>query len=119
VSWSRWRNVGPRRPVAERAEQLALAALEEAWFFGLVLDARVLPVDAAVSHEERRHLRFLVAHPASTGEEVRRGLGVRHLSQVNRTLRRLEAQGLVRRAPGVGRSSEWTVVPGFVDSRFE
>jgi AcrR family transcriptional regulator len=103
------------RPVAERAEQVALAALEEAWFFGLVLDARGLPAGGAVSHDELRHLRFLAVHPASTGEEVRRGLGVRHLSQVNRTLRRLEAQGMVRRAPGLGRSSEWTVIPEAVE----
>ncbi len=96
-------------PVAERAEQLALDALDEAWFFGLVLDPSRPPADAAVSREELRHLRFLAAHPASTGEEIRLGLGVRHLSQVNRTLRRLEARGLVRRAPGAGRSSEWTV----------
>jgi AcrR family transcriptional regulator len=97
------------RPVAERVWQSALDALDEAWFFGLVLGPSQPPVDAAVSHEELRHLRFLVAHPASTGEQVRRGLGVRHLSQVNRTLRRLEARGLVRRAPGEGRAGEWTV----------
>jgi AcrR family transcriptional regulator len=97
------------RPVGGRAEQVALDALDEAWFFGLVLDPGQPPADAAVSHEERRHLRFLAEHPGSTGEEVRRGLGVGHLSQVNRTLRRLEARGLVRRERGTGRAGEWSV----------
>ncbi len=97
------------RGVPERAQRIALDALDEAWFFGLVLDPGRAPADATVSHEELRYLRFLAAHPASTGETVRHGLGVRHLSQVNRTLRRLEAQGLVRRSPGSGRSGEWSV----------
>ena len=96
-------------PVPERVARVALAALDEAWFFGMVLDPRQPPADAAVSHEELRHLRFVAAHPRSTGEEIRRGLGVRHLSQVNRTLRRLEGRGLVRRSPGPGRSGEWSV----------
>jgi AcrR family transcriptional regulator len=102
------------QPVPERAQRIALDALDEAWFFGLVLDPGRAPADAVVSPEELRYLRFLVAHPASTGEAVRHGLGVRHLSQVNRTLRRLEAQGLVRRAPGTGRSGEWSVRSGRV-----
>jgi AcrR family transcriptional regulator len=102
------------QPVPERAQRVALDALDEAWFFGLVLDPGAAPADAAVSHEELRYLRFLAAHPASTGETVRQGLGVRHLSQVNRTLRRLEARGLVCRAPGSGRSGAWSVRPARV-----
>ena len=101
-------------PVPERARRIALDALDEAWFFGLVLDPGRAPADATVSHEELRYLRFLAAHPASTGETVRQGLGLRHLSQVNRTLRRLEARGLVCRAPGSGRSGAWSVRPAQV-----
>ena len=104
-------------PVPERAARAALEALDEAWFFGMVLDPRQPPAAAAVSHEELRHLRFLAAHPGSAGEAIRRGLGVRHLSQVNRTLRRLESRGLVRRDPGPGRAGEWSVTAAGADER--
>jgi AcrR family transcriptional regulator len=89
--------------VAERAEQVALEALGEAWFFGLALDRPA----AAIPSADRRYLRYVATHPGSSGAEILRGLGLRHLSQVNRTLRRLQAQGLLRREPGVGRANGW------------
>jgi AcrR family transcriptional regulator len=86
--------------VADRVEQLALDALGRAWFFGLALDRADDSADA-------RYLRFVAAYPGSSGAEVQRGLGVRHLSQVNRKLRRLEADGYVRRESGPGPANRW------------
>jgi AcrR family transcriptional regulator len=92
------------RPVGGRAEQQALDALGRAWFFGLALDQPGESADA-------RYLRFVAAHPGCSGADVRRGLGIRHLSQVNRKLRRLEAEGRLRREPGPGRANGWWPEP--------
>jgi AcrR family transcriptional regulator len=81
-------------------ERLALDALGRAWFFGLALDQPDESADA-------RYLRFVAAHPGCSGAEVQRGLGVRHLSQVNRKLRRLESAGYVRRESGSGPANRW------------
>jgi AcrR family transcriptional regulator len=94
-----------RRPttdgaVGERIERLALDGLSRAWFFGLDLEQPDEDADA-------RYLRFVAAHPGSSGADVQRGLGVRHLSQVNRKLRRLEVEGLVRCEPGPGPANRW------------
>lgn len=86
--------------LADQVEQRALDALGRAWFFGLPLDQPDESADA-------RYLRFVAAHPGCSGAEVQRGLGVRHLSQVNRKLRRLEADGYVRREPGPGPANRW------------
>jgi AcrR family transcriptional regulator len=86
--------------LGDRLEQLALDALGRAWFFGLALDQPEESADA-------RYLRFVAAHPGSSGAEVQRGLGVRHLSQVNRKLRRLEVEGSVRRESGPGPANRW------------
>jgi AcrR family transcriptional regulator len=86
--------------LGDRLEQLALDALGRAWFFGLALDQPEESSDA-------RYLRFVAAHPGSSGAEVQRGLGVRHLSQVNRKLRRLEVEGYVRRESGPGPANRW------------
>jgi AcrR family transcriptional regulator len=85
----------------------ALDALGDAWFFGLPVDERLRVAGRGVSEADERYLRFIAAHPDSSGEAVRRGLGMAHLSQVNRTLRRLEAQGLLVREAGRGRSNAW------------
>jgi AcrR family transcriptional regulator len=86
--------------VGDRVEKLALDALGHAWFFGLPLDR---PDESA----NARYLRFVAAHPGCSGAEVQRGLGMRHLSQVNRKLRRLEADGYVRRESGPGPANRW------------
>jgi hypothetical protein len=86
--------------LGDRVEQLALDALGRAWFFGL-------PLDRADESADVRYLRFVAAHPGSSGAEVQRGLGVRHLSQVNRKLRRLGAEGYVRRESGPGPANRW------------
>jgi hypothetical protein len=86
--------------VGDRVEKLALDALGHAWFFGLPLDR---PDESA----DERYLRFVAGHPGCSGAEVQRGLGVRHLSQVNRKLRRLEAEGYVRRESGPGPANRW------------
>ena len=94
---------GAGAPVTRAAtaiEQLALEALGRAWFFGLALDQPDESADA-------RYLRFVAAHPGCSGAEVQRGLGVRHLSQVNRKLRRLEAEGYLRRGAGPGPANRW------------
>jgi AcrR family transcriptional regulator len=85
---------------ADHLERLALDALGRAWFFGLALDRLDESSDA-------RYLRFVATHPGSSGAEVQRGLSVRHLSQVNRKLRRLEAEGYVRRESGPGPANRW------------
>jgi AcrR family transcriptional regulator len=90
---------------ADHVERLALDALGRAWFFGLALEQPDEGADA-------RYLRFVAAHPGSSGAEVQRGLGVRHLSQVNRKLRRLEAVGDVRRESGPGPANRWWPVGG-------
>jgi hypothetical protein len=84
----------------DHVEQLALEVLGRAWFFGLALDQPDEGADA-------RYLRFVAAHPGCSGAEVQRGLGVRHLSQVNRKLRRLETAGYVRRESGPGPANRW------------
>ncbi len=86
--------------LGDHVERLALDALGRAWFFGLALDQSDESADA-------RYLRFVAAHPGSSGAEVQRGLGVRHLSQVNRKLRRLETDGYVRRELGPGPANRW------------
>jgi hypothetical protein len=94
------RRLSTGEPVGDRVEQLALEALGRAWFFGLPLDRPDESADA-------RYLRFVAAHPGCSGAEVQRGLGVRHLSQVNRKLRRLEAEGYLRREAGPGPANRW------------
>lgn len=47
-----------------------------------------------VSWQTARCLRFIRQHPGCSGVEVRRGLGMRHDSQVSRLLARLERDGL-------------------------
>ncbi|HEX5925267.1 MAG TPA: TetR family transcriptional regulator [Baekduia sp.] len=89
-----------RAGTGDDIERLALDALGRAWFFGLALDQ---PDEGA----DVRYLRFVAAHPGCSGAEVQRGLGVRHLSQVNRKLRRLEAAGYVRREAGPGPANHW------------
>jgi AcrR family transcriptional regulator len=84
----------------DHVERLALDALGRAWFFGLALDQPGESADA-------RYLRFVAAHPGCSGAEIQRGLGVRHLSQVNRKLRRLEAEGYLRSASGPGPANRW------------
>jgi AcrR family transcriptional regulator len=95
-----------------RAERAALAALGDAWFFGLPLDQ---PDDALAGVDLLRYLRYVAAHPGCNDEDVRSGLGVRHLSQVNRALRGLEADGLLRRRPGPGGTGRWWAAATPVD----
>jgi AcrR family transcriptional regulator len=94
------RRAGTGDDAGDHVEQLALDALGRAWFFGLALDQPGESADA-------RYLRFVAAHPGCSGAEVQRGLGVRHLSQVNRKLRRLESAGYVRRESGPGPANRW------------
>ncbi len=81
----------------------ALDALDDAWFFGLPIaepgDGSVAP---GISETDTLYLRYVAAHPGNSGEQIRRGLAVAHLSQVNRTLQRLERHGVVAREPGRG-----------------
>jgi AcrR family transcriptional regulator len=100
VAVQRRRRAAPGAPPHEHVEQLALDALGRAWFFGLALDQPDDNVDA-------RYLRFVAAHPGCSGADVQRGLAVRHLSQVNRKLRRLAAEGYLRRVRGPGRANAW------------
>jgi AcrR family transcriptional regulator len=90
--------------VGRRAERLALEALGDAWFFGLELEHED---DAFAAVELLRYLRYVAAHPGSDDDEVRRGLGVGPRSRVRRTLRRLEAEGLLRREPQVDGADRW------------
>ena len=94
-------------PVVDELAAEALDALGDAWFFGLPIDERWRVAGRGVSEADERYLRYIAAHPDSSGEAIRRGLGMAHLSQVNRTLRRLEAQGLLVCEPGRGRSNAW------------
>jgi AcrR family transcriptional regulator len=86
----------------------ALDALDDAWFFGLAIAE---PGDGAaapgISETDTLYLRYVAAHPGSSGEQIRQGLAVAHLSQVNRTLQRLEGHGVVVHEPGQGRANAW------------
>jgi AcrR family transcriptional regulator len=84
----------------------ALDALGDAWFFGLPI-AEPGGGAAGISETDTLYLRYVAAHPGSSGEQIRRGLAVGHLSQVNRTLQRLEGHGVVVREPGHGRANAW------------
>lgn len=53
-------------------------------------------------------LSYLSVHSGSSGAQVARGLGVRHLSQASRLLSRLEAQGLVVNDP-TNRENAWAL----------
>jgi AcrR family transcriptional regulator len=108
---SLWRvvaGVQRRRAAGERvargAERLALQALGDAWFFGLELEQED---DAFAAVELLRYLRWVAAHPGSDDDEVRRGLGVGPRSRVRCTLRRLEAEGLLRREPQADGADRW------------
>jgi AcrR family transcriptional regulator len=90
--------------VGRRAERTALKALGDAWFFGLELEQED---DEFAAVELLRYLRFVAAHPGVGDNEVRRGLGVGPRSRVQRTLRRLEGEGLLRREPGVDGPDRW------------
>jgi AcrR family transcriptional regulator len=86
----------------------ALDALGDAWFFGLPIAEPGEGASAAgISETDTLYLRYVAAHPGSSGEQIRRGLAVAHLSQVNRTLQRLERHGVVAREPGHGRANAW------------
>jgi AcrR family transcriptional regulator len=104
------RRIGTGNESADHVEELALDALGRAWFFGLALDQPDEDADA-------RYLRFVAAHPGCSGAEVQRGLGVRHLSQVNRKLRRLEGAGYVRRESGPGPANRWWPAGGRSENR--
>jgi AcrR family transcriptional regulator len=86
----------------------ALDALGDAWFFGLpIAEPGAGGAVAGISETDTLYLRYVAAHPDSSGEQIRRGLAVAHLSQVNRTLQRLEGHGVVAREPGPGRANAW------------
>lgn len=90
----------------------ALGALERAWFFGLPLEEAGQGTGPwSVPSLTARCLEHVAAHPGCSGEDVRRALGLPHLSQVNRTLARLEREGRLRRERGQGRANAWFVVP--------
>jgi AcrR family transcriptional regulator len=101
------RRRGGGEPVVDELVAEAIDSLGDAWFFGLPIDERWRVAGRGVSEADERYLRYVAAHPDSSGEAIRRGLGMAHLSQVNRTLRRLEAQGLLVCEPGRGRSNAW------------
>ncbi len=90
--------------VGRTAERLALQALGDAWFFGLELEQED---DEFAAVELLRYLRFVAAHPGCGEDEVRRGLGVGPRSRVRQTLRRLEAEGLLRRESQDGGVDRW------------
>jgi AcrR family transcriptional regulator len=95
-------------PVADELVAEALDALGDAWFFGLAI-AEPAEGSAApgISETDTLYLRYVAAHPGSSGEQIRQGLAVGHLSQVNRTLQRLEGHGVVVHEPGHGRANAW------------
>ncbi|HEV7494478.1 TetR family transcriptional regulator [Baekduia sp.] len=95
-------------------KQLALDGLEVAWFFGLRLDEP--DGDAGQATDDACYLRFVAEHPGCSDEQVRNALGVRQLSSVTRALRRLEAQGALRRGSGPGRTGGWWRVSVASDS---
>jgi AcrR family transcriptional regulator len=106
-----WRvvaGVQRRRAAGERvgrgAERIALQALGDAWFFGLELDRED---DEYAAVELLRYLRFVAAHPGCDDDEVHRGLGIGPRSKVRRTLRGLEAEGLLRRERHAGGADRW------------
>jgi AcrR family transcriptional regulator len=90
--------------VGRTAERVALQALGDAWFFGLELEHED---DEFAAVELLRYLRFVAAHPGCGEGEVRRGLGVGPRSRARRTLRRLEAEGLLRRESQDGGADRW------------
>jgi AcrR family transcriptional regulator len=86
----------------------ALDALGDAWFFGLpIVEPASGGVAPGISETDTLYLRYIAAHPGSSGEQIRRGLAVAHLSQVNRTLQRLEGHGVLAHEPGHGRANAW------------
>lgn len=85
-----------------------LDALDDAWFFGLpIAEPGGGSAAAGISETDALYLRYIAAHPGSSGEQIRRGLALAHLSQVNRTLQRLEGHGVLVREPGHGRANAW------------
>ena len=90
----------------------ALDALGDAWFFGLPIAEPGGDAAPGISETDTLYLRYVAAHPGSSGEQIRRGLAVAHLSQVNRTLQRLEGHGVVEREPGHGRANAWGLTRG-------
>jgi AcrR family transcriptional regulator len=99
---------GGALPADDELAAEALDALDDAWFFGLPIaepgDASAAP---GISETDTLYLRYIAAHPGLSGEQIRQGLAVAHLSQVNRTLQRLERHGVVVREPGHGRANAW------------
>jgi AcrR family transcriptional regulator len=85
----------------------ALDALGDAWFFGLPIAEPGSETPTGISETDMLYLRYVAAHPGSSGEQIRRGLAVAHLSQVNRSLQRLEGHGVLEREPGHGRANAW------------
>ncbi len=85
-----------------------LDALDDAWFFGLpIAEPGEGSAAVGISETDTLYLRYVAAHPGSSGEQIRRGLALAHLSQVNRTLQRLEGHGVLVREPGHGRANAW------------
>jgi AcrR family transcriptional regulator len=106
-----WRvvaGVQRRRAAGERvgrgAERIALQALGDAWFFGLELARED---DDFAAAELLRYLRYVAAHPGCDDDAVHRGLGIGPRSRVRRTLRGLEAEGLLRRERHADGADRW------------
>jgi len=98
------RRRAPGEYAGRRAEQIALKALGDAWFFGLPLDHAD---DAFEAVELLRYLRFVAAHPGCNEQDVRSGLGLGGRSGVRRVLQGLEAEGLLRREPQPAGADRW------------
>jgi AcrR family transcriptional regulator len=95
-------------PAGDDLAAEALDALGDAWFFGLpIAEPDGAAGASGISETDTLYLRYIAAHPDSSGEQIRRGLALGHLSQVNRTLQRLEGHGVVAREPGHGRANAW------------
>jgi AcrR family transcriptional regulator len=114
VRLQRRRAMGDAPEFADDLVAEALDALGDAWFFGLPIAEPGGDVAPGISETDTLYLRYIAAHPGSSGEQIRRGLAVAHLSQVNRTLHRLEGHGVVEREPGHGRANAWGLTAGGV-----
>jgi AcrR family transcriptional regulator len=99
------------RAVPEPLARRALAGMDDASFFGLPLRTPGSGAvgDWSVVSPEQRCLRYIGAHPGCSGEDVRRALGLGHLSQASRLLKRLERAGLIVRRRGRRGANAWRI----------
>jgi AcrR family transcriptional regulator len=67
------------------------------------------PLAWSIPYQAQRCLRYIAEHPGVSSQEVRKGLAIKHLSQVSRLLTRLDRRGLATTPRARGIAHAWSI----------